>query len=120
MPTSGIAASYQYDGDGNLIAKLEGNVTTYYTGGVYEVQVTSGTPTKKTSYYPAGGAIRVEDLVASTNNVYYILKDHLGSGSITLDSSGAAMAEMRFYPFGETRVTQAARCRLTNVLRSTP
>jgi RHS repeat-associated protein len=58
----------------------------------------------------AGGAIRVEDLAnaASTNNVYYILKDHLGSASVTLNSSGTAVAEMRFYPFGETRVTSGA------------
>jgi RHS repeat-associated protein len=109
-----VAASFKYNGDGTLVAKLVGTVATYYIGGVYEVEVTNTTPTKKTWYYPAGGAtrtgthrwgsVRVEDLVNSANSgVFYILKDHLGSASVTLDSSGSSIAEARYYPFGETR-----------------
>ena len=66
---------------------------------------------KKTWYYPAGGAsaIRVEDFTTPANSgVVYVLKDHLGSASVTLNSTGTAVAEMRFYPFGETRVTSGA------------
>ena len=64
--------------------------------------------TKKTSYYP-GGAIRV-DIVGGANTLYYLLKDHLGSASIVLDSSGAVIAngEQRYYPYGEKRITTAA------------
>jgi RHS repeat-associated protein len=73
---------------------------------VYEVEVTNTTITKKTYYYPAGGAVRVEDFNNSANSgVFYILKDHLGSASVTLDSNGTAISESRYYPFGETRVT---------------
>jgi RHS repeat-associated protein len=110
IPTSGTATSFKYDGDGNLVAKLAGTVITYYIGGVYEVEVTNTTITKKTSYYPAGGAIRVID--GTGDHVYYILKDHLGSASVTLYGDGVNVgtiaAEMRFYPFGETRVTSGA------------
>jgi RHS repeat-associated protein len=101
---SSVVTSFKYNGDGNLVAKLVGNVATYYIGGVYEVEVTNTTITKKTYYYPAGGAIRVEDFNNSANSgVFYILKDHLGSASVTLDSSGNSIAEARYYPFGETR-----------------
>jgi RHS repeat-associated protein len=103
IPASGAAARFKYDGDGNLVAKLVGNVTTYYIGGVYEVEVTNSTVTKKTTYYPAGGAMRVID--GNGDNVFYVLKDHLGSASVTLDAGGNIVAEMRYYPFGETRVS---------------
>jgi RHS repeat-associated protein len=75
---------------------------------VYEVEVTNSTITKKTYYYPAGAALRVEDLVAGTNTVYYVLKDHLGSASVTLDAGGNIVAEMRYYPFGEVRLSTGA------------
>jgi YD repeat-containing protein len=54
IPSSGIATSFKYNGDGTLVAKLAGNVTTYYVGGVYEVQTTTNgsvvTIDKKTTY----------------------------------------------------------------------
>jgi RHS repeat-associated protein len=107
LPTPGtVATSFKYNGDGTLVAKLYGTVATYYIGGVYEVEVTNTTTTKQTWYYPAGGALRVID--GTGEHVYYILKDHLGSASVTLDSSGAAVSEMRYYPFGETRVSSGA------------
>ena len=76
IPNSGTATSFKYDGDGNLVAKLVGTVTTYYIGGVYEVQTTTNnsvvTIDKKTWYYPAGGALRVEDSVTPANSgVFY-------------------------------------------------
>jgi RHS repeat-associated protein len=108
LPTPGsVATSFKYDGDGNLVAKLFGNVTTYYVGGVYEVEVTNTTVTKQTWYYPVGGAMRIID--GTGNNVYYLLKDHLGSGSVLLDSSGELTpnGEQRYYPFGESRIANA-------------
>jgi RHS repeat-associated protein len=52
-----------------------------------------------TVYYPAGGAVRVD------NTLSYVLGDQLGSSSLTLSSAGAVTAETRYYPFGETRVS---------------
>jgi RHS repeat-associated protein len=37
------------------------------------------------------------------STLYYLLGDHLGSTSITTDSSGALVSELRYKPWGETR-----------------
>jgi RHS repeat-associated protein len=37
--------------------------------------------------------------------LYYLHSDHLGSTSLTLDSSGAKLGEMKYTPYGETRYT---------------
>ena len=87
-------ATFVYDGDGKMVkAVMNGTNTTLYVGAHY--QVTNGVVTK---YYP-GGAFRVGGVL------YYALGDHLGSTSITTDSSGALVAEMRYKPWGETRYT---------------
>ena len=49
------------------------------------------------TYYPAAGAMRVN------NTLYYVLADHLGSASTVLDASGTPVGKQRYYPFGETR-----------------
>jgi hypothetical protein len=76
-----------------------------YLGGVYEVDKNaSGTVTRTVTYYPAGGAMRI-NISGGSNSVYYILKDHLGSASVVTDSGGTIVGENRYYPYGETRVT---------------
>jgi RHS repeat-associated protein len=65
-----------------------------------EVEKNSGGTLLHTSvYYPAGGAVRVD------NTLSYILGDQLGSASLTLSSGGAVTGQTRYYPFGETRVS---------------
>ncbi len=57
------------------------------SGGLYEVDKTSsGTITRTVTYYPAGGAMRI-NIVGGTNTLYYILKDHLGSASMVTNAS---------------------------------
>jgi YD repeat-containing protein len=60
VTVGGQTTTFVYDGDGNLVKKLKPDGTsTVYIGGVYEVDLnTGGAATKKTSYYPAGGATR--------------------------------------------------------------
>src|SRR5258707_280650 len=78
---------------------------TIYVGGIYEVDKTSGgTVTRAVTYYPAGGAMRI-NISGGSNSVYYILKDHLGSASVVTDASGVTVGETRYYPYGETRLT---------------
>lgn len=81
---------------------------TIYVGGVYEVDKSSGgSVTRTVTYYPAGGAMRIN------STLYYVLKDHpsttlrtsLGSASVVTDASGAILGEQRYYPYGETRWT---------------
>jgi len=37
------------------------------------------------------------------NDVYFILTDHLGSTSVTLNNDGTVKSEMRYTAFGEVR-----------------
>jgi RHS repeat-associated protein len=74
-----------------------GTTTTVYIGNYYEQ---SGSLT--TTYYYAGGT-RIAMRQGSTVN--YLLGDHLGSTSITANSSGGLFAELRYKPWGEERYT---------------
>jgi RHS repeat-associated protein len=70
-------------------------------GAHYEKDVTGNVAT---SYYSAGGqriAMRVR--ANSTNVVYYLYSDHLGSASLTTDASGNRVGELRYKPYSETR-----------------
>jgi RHS repeat-associated protein len=86
-----------YDGDGKRVKGTVGGATTVYVGDWYEV----GATTKK--YYSLGGvrvAMRDSGL---GNNPYFLLGDHLGSTSITADSGGSFVAEIRYKAWGESR-----------------
>ena len=97
--------SFLYDGDGNLVKKTKPDGSkTIYVGGLYEVDKTGSTVTRTVTYYPAGGAMRI-NIVGGNNTLYYILKDHLGSASVVTDSTGTIVGEERYYPYGETRFT---------------
>jgi len=90
-------AENRYDGDGNRVKATVNGVTTVYVGAYYELR---GSTTKK--YYHAGSQ-RVALRDGST--VYFLLGDHLGSTSITANSSGGLSAELRYKPWGENRYT---------------
>jgi RHS repeat-associated protein len=95
--TGSATASFVYDGDGNRVKATLGPTTTVYIGNYYEQ---SGNIT--TTYYYAGGT-RIAMRQGSTVN--YLLGDHLGSTSITANSSGGLFAELRYKPWGEERYT---------------
>jgi RHS repeat-associated protein/uncharacterized repeat protein (TIGR01451 family) len=101
VTVSGQTTQFIYDGDGNLVKKINpGGSKTIYVGGIYEVDKTSGgTVTRTVTYYPAGGAMRIN------STLYYVLKDHLGSASVVTDATGNTVGEQRYYPYGETRLT---------------
>jgi RHS repeat-associated protein len=54
-----------------------------------------------TSYYAVPGARAVR----TSAGLFYVLTDHLGSASVSLDGSGAVVAEMRYDAFGATRLS---------------
>jgi len=65
---------------------------------------------KWSSYYYAGGqriAMRVQEPADpdDTNAVYYPLTDHLGSTSVTAYEDGTYYSELRYKPWGATRLT---------------
>ena len=88
-------ASFLYDGDGRRVAQTLNGVTTYFVGNYYEV--TGGVVTK---YYFAG-AQRIA--MRQDGTLYYLLSDHLGSTSITTDSTGNKISELRYTAWGEVR-----------------
>ncbi|MBI5842739.1 MAG: RHS repeat-associated core domain-containing protein [Chloroflexi bacterium] len=76
-------------------------VTTYFVGSYYEV--TGSTVTK---YYFAGStrvAMRTDDDSTPGTTLDFLLSDHLGSTSLTLNASGSVISEMRYKPWGEVR-----------------
>ncbi len=96
---------FVYDGDGNLVKKIapDGKVTVYI-GGIYEVELNGTTVTKTTLYYPEAGAVRV--IQGGNNNLYYVLKDHLGSASVTQAPYCARGAA----PIAQTQTSRNHRC----------
>jgi RHS repeat-associated protein len=88
-------ASFTYDGDGRQVKAVVGSTTTYYIGSHY--QIDNGVVTK---YYLAG-AQRVA--MRKNGALYYLLSDHLGSTSITTDTNGNKLSELRYKAWGETR-----------------
>jgi len=76
--------------------------TIRFVGGYYERK-----GSEITKYYMAGAA-RVamrKYTIPQSMTVEYMLGDHLGSTSVTTDSNGAMISEMRYKPWGELRYT---------------
>jgi RHS repeat-associated protein len=98
--TGGTTAdSYTYDAAGNRLLRVEGNTSTLFLGGVYEV-ASNGTATTTTSYYTLGGASVATRTGAS---LYYTLGDQIGSTSVAYRSDGQQTDTQRYYPFGSIR-----------------
>ncbi len=95
-------AEFTFDGDGKRVMSVIGGETIRFVGGYYERK-----GSQITKYYMAGAArvaIR-KYTIPQSMTVEYLLGDHLGSTSITTDSNGAMISEMRYKPWGETRYT---------------
>ncbi len=91
------SASFTYDGDGNRVKSVMGNVTTYYVGNYFEWTDSTSTMVK---YYYAGGQ-RVAMKKGSV--ITWLFGDHLGSTAKTYVNGAGAATEQRYYPWGGTR-----------------
>lgn len=89
-------ATFVYDGDGRRVkSTFNGTITTYFVGAHYEV---SGSTITK--YYYAGS----QRIAMRTNGTLnYLLGDHLGSTSLTIDAAGNKVSEIRYKAWGEVR-----------------
>jgi hypothetical protein len=96
--SASATATFAYDGDGNRVKGTVGGVTTAYVGNWYEW---TGSTTTAKKYYYAGGLRIAMRTGSSTLN--FLLGDHLGSTSITADSAGLKVAEIRYKAWGESR-----------------
>jgi hypothetical protein len=69
-----------------------------------EYEIAGGT-TQTTSYYTVPGA-RVVRTGIGAGTVYWVLTDHLGSSSVTVDASGnSVVGTLRYEAYGATRVS---------------
>jgi hypothetical protein len=100
--TGAARTNFYFDADGKQVKSIVGGVTTYYVGQHYEKK--GATVTK---YYFAGAA----RLAVRTNGTLsFLLGDHLGSSSVTVNASGVKTASALYREasckdkaFGETR-----------------
>jgi RHS repeat-associated protein len=102
-PVNG-SAQYVYDGDGNLVKSIIGEVVTYYPNASYELRV-EGTSESEYKYYFAGSmriALRVDEAIT------WLLSDHLGSTSVTVDATGNAISMLKYTAYGELRTGASA------------
>jgi RHS repeat-associated protein len=93
-------ARFTYNGDGQKVKSVINGETLYLINGYYEKK-----GNEITKYYLAG-ASRVamrKYTIPQSMELEYMLGDHLGSASITTDSAGAKVSEMRYTPWGEVR-----------------
>jgi RHS repeat-associated protein len=98
---SGAAqAQFTYNGDGQRVVATEGVTTTLFVGDYFEYNVTAAEITK---YYFAGG-VRLA-MQRGAGGVKFILGDHLGSTSVTLNADGTLAGEHGYYPWGPIRFT---------------
>jgi len=97
-----IISQFTYDGNGQRVKSVINGETIRFVGGYYERK--GSTITK---YYMAGAArVAMRKYTIPQNmTVEYMLGDHLGSTSITTDTNGEQVSEMRYKPWGETRYT---------------
>ena len=74
--------SFVYDGDGKQVTStVNGVVSKYYFAGAQRVAMRAG------------------------STLTYLLGDHLGSTSLSVNTNGALVSELRYKPWGETRYT---------------
>jgi RHS repeat-associated protein len=98
--SGGGTTHYQYDANGQMVKKIapDGTVTVYL--GLVEYEIDGGV-TETTSYYSVPGA----RVVRVNSTLSYVLTDHLGSSSVTLDDGGNESGMLRYYAYGETRIS---------------
>ncbi|MBN2116476.1 MAG: hypothetical protein JW730_07895 [Anaerolineales bacterium] len=93
-------AVFSYDGDGKRVKSVINDTeTTYFVGAHYEMEVSeAGTQVNK--YYYAG----TQRIAMRTNGALnFLLGDHLGSTSLTVDAMGNVVSEQRYKAWGEVR-----------------
>jgi RHS repeat-associated protein len=99
--TATTVASFIYDGDGKRVKATMDGTTTTFVGNYYEVTDTGAV----TKYYYAGTQLvaRRKYTIPQPMTVEYFLSDHLGSTSLTTNSDGGKVSEIRYRPWGEIR-----------------
>ncbi|MEV6601717.1 polymorphic toxin-type HINT domain-containing protein [Actinoplanes sp. NPDC051346] len=98
---AGKKTSFLYDVDGSRMLRKEPNHTTLYLPGM-EIRLDHQTKAlEPTRYYALPGGA---SLVRKKDGLHYVANDHHGTGTATVDATGA-ITHRRTTPYGETRGT---------------
>jgi hypothetical protein len=98
--TGSVSASFLFDGDGNRVKSTINGTTTTFVGTYYEI-----TGSSITKYYYQGSS-RVA--MRTSNGVRYLFGDHLGSTSVTSDSSGGNVIRQLYKAWGEVSYSSSS------------
>lgn len=106
---NGYTASFTYNGNYDRVKmQMQHNsstsLTRYYLGGCYELDVKPSGTTERLylngGYYDAPTVLIKQ---GNTSSVYHILRDHLGSITHVLNSSGTVVQELSYDAWGRLR-----------------
>lgn len=106
---NGYTASFTYNGNYDrvkmqMLHNSSASLTRYYLGGCYELDVKPSGTTERLylngGYYDAPTVLIKQ---GNTNSVYHILRDHLGSITHVLNSSGTVVQELSYDAWGRLR-----------------
>ena len=74
-------------------------------GGLFHATTTTLSTQRSTTYYSGpGGVVAFRRSGHDVDNgIFYLLRDHLGSSSVIVDSSGAVVSNEYYFPYGGNR-----------------
>jgi RHS repeat-associated protein len=101
-----VTTEYAYDHTGRRVKKTENGQATYYIGREFEAQVADSL-SNDTAFYIANGERVARKSSIATLNYYH--QDHLGSTRALTDAEGRRVADMAYFPFGESRNSSSER-----------
>jgi RHS repeat-associated protein len=96
ISSTGMTASYTYDGDGNRIKNVVNGIITVYIGNYYEVTDPGASQTVKKYYYAGGARVAMSD----NGVVRYFVTDHLGSTTKLINTDGSEYSEVDYFSWG--------------------
>lgn len=106
---NGYTATFTYNGNYDrvkmqMLHNSSASLTRYYLGGCYELDVKPSSTTERLylngGYYDAPTVLIKQ---GNTSSVYQILRDHLGSITHVLNSSGTVVQELSYDAWGRLR-----------------
>lgn len=100
VTSGGVTESYTYNADDARVKKVRGGMSTYYLEGIWEEDSTGAV---RKYYTLAGQAVAMREVSSSTNTISYLQSDHLGSVSLTTNTSGVVGASQEFDLWGTVR-----------------
>jgi RHS repeat-associated protein len=90
-----VTTTFEYDGDGKRVKQTVGGTTTIYVNQYYEKTGAENT----TSYYLGGKLIAIR----KGETLSYVLQDHLGSTTGTVNTGGSVASTISYFSFGAVR-----------------